>query len=836
MEYPIWQLTTLGGGFWIALIATVHVYVAHFAVGGGLFLVLTEMAAYRSGNPHLLEYAHKHTRFFLLLTMAFGGVSGVAIWFTVALLAPQATITLIHHFVFAWAAEWVCFTGEIVALLIYYYAWNTMNRRDHLIVGSLYFVFAWFSLFLINGIVAFMLTPGEWIQTKDFWDGFFNPTFWPSLVFRSFFSAACAGLFGFVTATRIPDVPTRLRAVRTCSAWTIVGVLAVVASGYWYVAALPPEQYELVALKSHRVAWFMQWFWIFAGLTLAGGLALAVKMPRMVGFTMALVVLLAGQGLFGSFEFIREAGRKPYLIWDYAYSNSIIKSHAAVINQDGALARARWTPPELRQGITDENRMRAGAFLFQLQCAACHSIGGPMNEIGKRTAMYDVDGLDALLTGMGKLNRYMPPFLGTTDERKALATYIAKGLNGKPDVEQAVIPEVQPVEPAPFDAETAEYVLLAWADQGMHFYAQTDAWTLLPPGNALRAQLIARDPSPSVVTDGVTLSYAVEPGFEGEGLTGTMEPHADGGRFEAVLGVLPYRDGAFNPLPMATIEARDADGTILATTRAALPVSDQMGCRNCHGGDWARDGSGVSAATADNVLAVHDRMNNTNHVERSKKGPILCVECHDDPAQNARGANDRPNLSAAIHGVHAVYLAGRDADGSCLKCHPQNTLRGLHGDALDCTSCHGMMEDFAISLLKAEQAAGKPGADRILAQLSPRTLGTQEAIEPRAPWNNEPDCLTCHVDFAPPETLDAFNVWTDDAAGLFSARRDDMGAVYCAGCHGSPHAIHPATERDSTQPVQYTGEAQPIGAQGSCTACHVEAMDFPVHHPGMGLE
>ncbi|MUM78889.1 cytochrome BD ubiquinol oxidase subunit I [Pseudodesulfovibrio sp. F-1] len=835
MEYPIWQLTTLGGGFWIALIATLHVYVAHFAIGGGLFLVLTEQAAYRTGNPHLLEYAKKHSRFFLLLTMAFGAVSGVAIWFTIALLAPQATITLIHNFVFAWAAEWVCFTGEIVALIIYYYTWDTMNRRDHLMVGYIYFIFGWFSLFLINGIVGFMLTPGDWLQTKDFWDGFFNPTFWSALVFRSFFSAACAGLFGFVTATRILDEETRISVLRSCSAWTIAGVLAVVATGFWYVASLPAAQHEMMLLKSHRVAGFMNWFWLFAGLTLMGGLIMALKMPRRMTFPLAMAVLMAGLGLFGSFEFIREAGRKPYLIWDYAYSNSIIKSHAAAINRDGALARARWTPPTLRDGITDENRMEAGAFLYQLQCSACHSIGGPMNDIRKRTAMYDTDGMDAFLTGMGKLNPYMPPFIGTAAERATLASYIAEELNGNPPLASTVIPLPGPAEAAPFDPDEDTHVLLAWTDQGMAFFAQTDRWTLLPPAITLRAQLILRDLLPEVVTDDVTLTYAVDPGVEGKTLTGSLSPHEDGGRFEATLNIRPYADGVFNPLPMATIEARDRDGHILAVTRVALPVSDQMGCRNCHGGDWAHDGSGISTATADNILAVHDRMNNTDHVARAKKGPILCVECHDDPIQNARGAGDRPNLSAAIHGSHAVYLAGREADDSCLKCHPQNTLRGLHDEVgLDCADCHGQMEDFAIALLRAEQAAGKSGAQKLLALLSPRSTGSREAIDPRTPWQNEPDCLTCHRDFAAPETTDAFNA--ESPAGLFSTRRDELGAVYCAACHGAPHAIHPATERDSIQPAQYTGKPQTIGANGSCSACHLFDMEDAAHHPGMGVE
>lgn len=837
MEYPIWQLTTLGGGFWIAFIATIHVYVAHFAVGGGLFLVLMEQAAYRSNNIHLLNYAKKHTRFFLLLTMAFGAVSGVAIWLTIALLAPQATITLIHQFVFGWAAEWVCFLGEIIALIIYYYTWETMNRRDHVTIGWLYFLFGWLSLFLINGIIGFMLTPGEWIKTKSFWDGFFNPTFWPALVFRTFFSAACAGLFGFVTATRIADEETRNSVVRSCSAWTILGVLATMATGYWYVSALPPAQYEMVMLKSHRVIGFMQWFWIFGTLTLLGGLVMAVKMPRLMSFPLALVVLVAGQGLFGSFEFIREAGRKPYVIWDYTYSNSILKAHVPVINQRGAIASAKWAPPELKGGVTQANAMQAGEFLFQLECASCHSIGGPMNEIRKRTKMYDANGMDAFLTGMGKLNKYMPPFVGTTPERRALAIYIAEGLNGNPPTDLAVIPASEATTPAPFDPDTAEYALVAWADQGMRFYAQSERFTLLPAGNMIRAQLILRDNAPEIITEDVDITYSVEPGFNGDNLTGSLDVHEDAGRFEGRMMIHPFKDNQFEPLPIITLEARNSDGDVLATTKVTAPTSDQMGCRNCHGGPWNMDGAGIATSTADNILETHDRMNNTNHVERAKKGPILCVECHDDPAQNAEGSNSRPSLSTAIHGTHAVFLAGRDAENSCLMCHPKNTLRGQHNEiALECSNCHGSMEDHAISLLKGEQAMGKKGADKLLKLLTPRAVGTQAAINPRIPWENEPQCLTCHVDFAAPETDNGFNSWSEDKSTLYSVNTDEIGAIHCAACHGSPHAIYPATDRDNMQPMQYMGTAQSLGANGTCTVCHIDEMSDAIHHPGMGLE
>ena len=67
MNYPVWELYFSGGGFLMVLIAVVHVYVAHFAVGGGLFLVLTEMKAYRENNGDVLAYVKSHTRFLSLI-------------------------------------------------------------------------------------------------------------------------------------------------------------------------------------------------------------------------------------------------------------------------------------------------------------------------------------------------------------------------------------------------------------------------------------------------------------------------------------------------------------------------------------------------------------------------------------------------------------------------------------------------------------------------------------------------------------------------------------------------------------------------------------------------
>ena len=186
MNYPIWELTTLGGGSLIALISVLHVYISHLAVGGGLFLWLTDWKGFRENSVDIHAYVKKHTWFFLLLTMVFGGMSGVGIWFIIALVSPAATSSLIHNFVFGWAIEWVFFVGEITALLIYHYKFDVLDRKSRLNVAFLYFLFAWLSLVIINGILAFMLTPGKWLETQNFWHGFFNPSYFSSMFFRTF--------------------------------------------------------------------------------------------------------------------------------------------------------------------------------------------------------------------------------------------------------------------------------------------------------------------------------------------------------------------------------------------------------------------------------------------------------------------------------------------------------------------------------------------------------------------------------------------------------------------------------------------------------------------------
>lgn len=871
MNYPTWELTFFGGGLTIALMAVFHVFISHFAIGGGLFLVLTEWYGYRQNSSAIVDYVKTHTRFFLLVTMILGGMTGVGIWFVIALINPATTSILIHNFVFGWAIEWVFFVAEIVSLLLYYYTFGRMNRRHHLTLGWLYFLFAWLSLFVINGIIDFMLTPGKWLATGNFWDGFFNPSFWPSLFFRTFLALSLAGLYGFLTASAIKNEELRLRMVRYCALWLSIPLFFLLAASWWYLHALPAPIQAMLNSQPPDLRPFLHFFLLGAPILMLGGLFMAMHLPQIASKGLAVALMLFGLSYLGAFEYIREGSRRPYTIYDYIYSTSIRKKDVPAVAQAGLLKSARWV--EHRE-ITDQNRLAAGRELFYLACSSCHSIGGPTRDIIKHTAGFNnIDALAARIGGLCDLNSLMPPFPGTPAEKMALATYIFEELQQRQDSATAATIVPQRHEVPPFDQTSGQYVLLAWNEYGMHTISDTDAFfSLGTPGNTIHAMLIKRGATPQVVTEGIDIHYAVEAGssnpanhvdfwkyaasltgrelspnigLAGNGMSGLMRATPDNRTFSAQeVPVVPYQDGGgYLPYPLITITAVDrASSVMLATTSVVAPVSSEWGCRNCHGGPWGKNSAGISPDTAENILAVHDRYIRTDLLKQAKAGrPVRCQACHPDPRGN-QGNTTTLSLSAAMHGFHAGMLKGRGAD-ACTFCHQDAAphgatrfFRGLHNDlGLDCTSCHGVLEDSALSLLLAEQKAGKKSAARRISLLTPKNVESLAELKPRQAWINEPDCLGCHADFQPPGTTTSFNQWTADESELYRRRTDNLG-IPCAVCHGTAHAIYPANnpydaERDNLQPRQYQGNPYTLGANKNCALCHTKEMKEEMHHP-----
>jgi mono/diheme cytochrome c family protein len=426
MNFPIWDLPLLGGGVLIGMIAILHVFVSHFAVGGGLFLVLTEARAYRDGDAALLAYLKRHSLFFVLVVLVFGAVSGAGIWFSIGLVHPTATSTLIHVFVWGWAIEWVFFFVEIAAAFVYYYGWERLDPKTHLTVGWIYFGAAWASLAVINGILTFMLTPGDWLSTRRFTDAFFNPTMLPSLLIRSAVAVALAGLYSLLTAATIEADPLRTRVTRHAARWVLLGCLPIPFVGFWYITQIPPLAREISMGGAPAVA-------IFAALSVAlsAGIVLLTyfgpfRRPEETGVVLVAVIAFLGLAVTGVTEWVREAVRKPYIIYGYMYSNAVRVGEEASLGEQGVLASAKWVSS---RDVDDPDWRRTGYEIFRTECRSCHTIEG-YNGIRLMVKGWREDFIDYQLRHLNELKGFMPPFVGTDKERHVLARWLA-GLGGE---------------------------------------------------------------------------------------------------------------------------------------------------------------------------------------------------------------------------------------------------------------------------------------------------------------------------------------------------------------------------------------------------------------------
>jgi hypothetical protein len=308
-----------------------------------------------------------------------------------------------------------------------------------------------------------------------------------------------------------------------------------------------------------------------------------------------------------------------------------------------------------------------------------------------------------------------------------------------------------------------------------------------------------------------------------------------------------------NAYPMMRLVARDGTGTVVAATDIVLPVSDEMDCRSCHasgssnaaqpGAGWAWDPD-PERDYRRNILLLHDDEHLGDpdyqaalatvgysvaglHATAIDDGTsILCASCHLSNALPGTGVGDVPPLTEAVHSLHAdvqdpvtgTTLGASDNRTACYRCHPGSETRCLRGAmgaavaadgelAMQCQSCHGGM-----SLVGAADREG---------------------------WLEQPTCQNCHTGTAAlnngqiryvtafespgvPRTAvdDTFATQPDVPLPDFSLYRfsEGHGGLQCSACHGSPHAIFPASHgNDNLQSIAIQGHE---GTLIECASCH----------------
>jgi hypothetical protein len=179
-----------------------------------------------------------------------------------------------------------------------------------------------------------------------------------------------------------------------------------------------------------------------------------------------------------------------------------------------------------------------------------------------------------------------------------------------------------PSQTADAAAANTAYTLVAWSELGMHCMDGKDysVFSVLPPYNVIHAQLLKKGNPPVPVTAGVTITYQatadaaksintisstktnfwtyvqklflVNPpldtgiaGYKTQSLTPrALTFNSAQGYWEAVgIPTIGYDDARkLKPYPMAMLLAKDSTGTVLATAKIVLAVSDEMSCKTCH--------------------------------------------------------------------------------------------------------------------------------------------------------------------------------------------------------------------------------------------------------------
>ena len=455
MNYPFWDIPYLGSGWVIGLIAIFHVMISQFAVGGGLYLPLAERKARRMADPAMrsawLTQLVSYSKFFLILTGVFGTISGVGIWFAIGLTHPEATSTLIHNFVFGWAIEWVFFLVELATAAVYYYTWNRVDEKLHLTVGWVYAGASVCTLIIINGILSFMLTPGDtWLavagtghEASKFWTAFFNPTYWPSLFLRICVCASLAGVWALISASRIdgdtqPSLKTSL--VKWSVKWLVPSFVAMPFLMIWYYMMVPASQQALLTLGIDTInagtfsaVTRMALVIIVTSATIVGvAYYLAYRNPVDFNLSHAAAVLLLALMATGAGEYSREMLRKPYVIGRWMYSNGVRVPYVSRINAEGYLAHSNWVwNGDVAESTSSYSR---GEAIFRGECGACHTLSGyrPLKDL---LAGRDRANIGSFITMLHEYKpdspyrRFMPPMVGTQQDVNDLTDYLNAQVN-----------------------------------------------------------------------------------------------------------------------------------------------------------------------------------------------------------------------------------------------------------------------------------------------------------------------------------------------------------------------------------------------------------------------
>lgn len=415
--YPVNTFGPLMKGMVIGGVGILHVFLAQFAIGGGMLLFYFERLAQQKREADARKLVDGYFQILVLVSFVVGALTGVAMWFTTIQVGARTIGLMIDQFHWLWATEWVCFSVEVVAGYAFVRAGKRLSDRARLSLLGLYAVASWLSLFFVNGILAWQLTPGRYLEGGGMWAGFFNPSFWPSLFYRTAVAMVLAALAACIVINTL-DISRERRAalIRRASRFALP-MVAMPLLGLWFFAVLPEDSRAWLLGGSAPMTMFVG---IAAGSSLLVGayvlFGLVFKRLYVNAASAALLVALAF-GATAAGEFVREGARKPYTVRGVLYSNSITPDEVAELRRTGVTANDPYPLRDEQRYPTEQ--LRRGAKVQRALCDACHTINGA-NSLVELTRTWTDDQLRQNIAKLQRTKAFMPPFAGNAEDVEAI--------------------------------------------------------------------------------------------------------------------------------------------------------------------------------------------------------------------------------------------------------------------------------------------------------------------------------------------------------------------------------------------------------------------------------
>lgn len=430
MNFPVVEFPWLGNGTVIAVIAIIHVIISHgVAIGVTTLMVTMEYRAIQTKNAQLEQVARKLSKWVLILTTTVGAMTGIGIWFSTTVIQPDSIGSLLRIFFWAWFVEWLVFVSEVALLLVYYYTWDKWKgakRAIHNRIGIALAIFGWITAAIITGILSAKLTPGRWTETLSFWNAFFNPTYLPSLAFRTFLAVMLAvALLSFPIKVFVKNKSLQEDVFKVLGFWTAICLPGILISGLWYLQSIPKEAYDMIVWSTgmtDQVFKVLNLLGLFAFVIFAFWMVIK---PNRLPLILSIAIFGTSMAFIAEFEAVRESVRKPFIIYDYMYANGVLAKNEDLYKEEGYLKHSTFSKVK---EVTEANRADAGMELYRGQCMSCHTVDGwrEKRAFKERLAGWDEEGIASYIKTLHEARPFMPPFVGTDEELDALAHYLAE--------------------------------------------------------------------------------------------------------------------------------------------------------------------------------------------------------------------------------------------------------------------------------------------------------------------------------------------------------------------------------------------------------------------------